>query len=89
MPASPHLNRCQPCWTILALFGWPLLSAAAPQQLLLNPQQISRAGITTTPAVATLAGEGTPAGNDLVLSGTVVAPPSSGAVASAVQGGVV
>ena len=89
MPAFPHLNRCQPCWPILALLGWPLLSAAAPQQLLLSSQQISRAGIATTPALATLAGEGTPAGNDLVLSGTVVAPPGSGAVASALLAGVV
>lgn len=89
MPASPHLNRCQPCWPILALLGWPLLSAAAPQQLLLSSQQISRAGIATTPALATLAGEGTPAGNDLLLSGTVVAPPGSGAVASALLAGVV
>ena len=73
---------------MLALLGWPLLSAAAPQQLLLSPQQISRAGIATTPAVATLAGNGTPAGNDQYLSGTVVAPPGSGAVASAVLDGV-
>jgi len=89
MPASPHLNRCQSCWPILALLGWPLLSAAAPQQLLLTSQQISHAGIATTPALATLAGEGTPAGNDLVVSGTVVAPPGSGAVASALLDGVV
>jgi len=74
---------------MLALLGWPLLSAAAPQQLLLSPQQISRAGIATTPAVATLASDGTPAGNDQYLSGTVVAPPSSGAVSSAVLDGVV
>lgn len=89
MPAYPHLNRCQPCWTILTLLGWPLLSVAAPQQLLLSSQQISHAGIATTPAVATLAGNGTPAGNDQYLSGTVVAPPGSGAVASAVVDGVV
>ncbi|MGK5051824.1 efflux RND transporter periplasmic adaptor subunit [Janthinobacterium sp. RB2P8] len=89
MPASLHLNRCQPCWPILALLGWPLLSAAAPQQLLLSPQQISRAGIATTPAVATLAGNDTPAGNDLVLSGTVVAPPGASAMVSAMPGGVV
>ncbi len=87
MPASSHLNRCQPCWTILALLGWPLWSVAAPQQLHLSPQQISRAGIATTPAVATLHGEGAPAGNDQYLSGTVVAPPGAGAVASAVLEG--
>ena len=89
MPASFHLNRCRPCWTVVALLGWPLLSAAAPQQLLLTPQQISRAGIATVRAVTTLPGETAPAGNDLYLSGTVVAPPDANAVSSAVLGGVV
>ena len=89
MPASSHLNRCPPCWPILAVLGWPLLSAAAPQQLLLTAQQISRAGIATAPAVATLAGDAAPAGNDLVLSGTVVAPPDAVALASAALDGVV
>ncbi|WP_257572904.1 efflux RND transporter periplasmic adaptor subunit [Janthinobacterium sp. UMAB-56] len=89
MPAYSHLNRCQPRWTILALLGWPLLSAAAPQQLLLSSQQISRAGIATAPAVATLAAQDAPAGNDQYLSGTVVAPPGAGAVSSAVLDGVV
>ncbi|KAB8046566.1 RND transporter, partial [Janthinobacterium rivuli] len=74
---------------MLALLGWPLLSAAAPQQLLLSAQQISRAGIATAPAVATLAGDAAPAGNDLVLSGTVVAPPDAAALASAALDGVV
>ncbi|OYO28175.1 RND transporter [Janthinobacterium sp. PC23-8] len=74
---------------MLALLGWPLWSAAAPQQLHLSPQQISRAGIATTPAVTTLPGEGAPAGNDQYLSGTVVAPPGAGAVASAVLEGTV
>ncbi|WGG53325.1 efflux RND transporter periplasmic adaptor subunit [Rugamonas sp. DEMB1] len=63
---------------------------AAPEQLRVNPAQIARAGIATTPALAALPAAGAEAaGNDQYLAGTVVAPGTALALASSALGGVV
>ncbi|WP_245774402.1 efflux RND transporter periplasmic adaptor subunit [Rugamonas rubra] len=78
---------------LLLLAGLLTTAAAAPatpEQLRVNPAQIARAGIATTPALAALPAAGVEAaGNDQYLAGTVVAPGTALALASSALGGVV
>ncbi|MYN24860.1 HlyD family efflux transporter periplasmic adaptor subunit [Duganella sp. CY42W] len=63
--------------------------AAAVEQVLITPEQITRAGIVTTPALATLPEHGATGGDAIVLSGTVVPPTTATVVSGAVWGGMV
>ena len=95
-PSNPYLNRCHSaCLSRRRLRRVPLLlllagllttaaaAPAAPEQLRVNPAQIARAGIATTPALAALPAAGAEAaGNDQYLAGTVVAPGTALARAS-------
>ncbi|MYM85448.1 HlyD family efflux transporter periplasmic adaptor subunit [Duganella sp. FT50W] len=62
---------------------------ASVEQVVITPEQITRAGIATAPALATLPDSGAISGDAIVLSGTVVAPTTSTVVSGAVWGGMV
>lgn len=63
---------------------------AAPAQILVSPAQFQRAGILTAPVLMRPQDPApASAGNDVVLSGTVLAPPASIAVVSPAYGGLV
>lgn len=56
---------------------------------MLTAEQIQRAGIVTTPALAALPGAPGTGADGLILSGTVVLPPAALTASSAVWGGIV
>lgn len=72
----------------LILSAAAAVTAAQPEQVPITAEQIKRAGIVTTPALAALpeAGSG---GDAVVLTGTVVAPGSAVVVSAAAWGGMV
>lgn len=64
------------------------VQAGAAEQVILNADQVKRAGIATTPAMATLPDAGDAAGGTM-LSGTVVPPTTATVVSATPWGGMV
>jgi cobalt-zinc-cadmium efflux system membrane fusion protein len=63
--------------------------AAAPEQVAISPEQVKRAGIQTTPALASLPPAAAAGGDAVVLSGTVVPPTTALIVNGTAWGGMV
>ncbi|XLZ69458.1 efflux RND transporter periplasmic adaptor subunit [Massilia sp. SR12] len=63
--------------------------ASAPEQVLISQEQIQRAGIATSPALAALADDGIAGGDAVVLAGTVVAPATALVVSGTPWAGMV
>ncbi len=64
-------------------------AAPSPDQVAMSDAQIKRAAIATAPALATLTARGAGTGDAMILSGTVVSPPTAVVFSASPWGGMV